>query len=297
MQGIVADVVTKTEFPAPGRPVVLCADDFALADGVSRAILDLARAGRLSATSAMTNRPGWPHLAPALREFDGRLGVGLHLTLTLGEPLGAMPRLAPGGAFPSLSSLMRSALLGGLPRGEIEDEIDRQLAAFEAALGRPPDFVDGHQHIHVLPGIRAGLLQALERRGCRGQVWLRDPSDRLGAILRRRVAVRKALTVRALASGFAGAAHAAGFDTNEGFSGYSPFDPGRDAAADFARFLEALGPRPVVMCHPGHVDAELAGLDPVVEARAREYAYLASEEFADLLRARGVTLALRPTGF
>jgi predicted glycoside hydrolase/deacetylase ChbG (UPF0249 family) len=100
--------------------------------------------------------------------------------------------------------------------------------------------------------------------------------------------------VRALASGFGRSVRAAGFDTNAGFSGFSPFDPARDIAADFARFFEALGPRPVVMCHPGHVDAELAGLDPVIEPRAREHAYLASDAFGDLLQAKSVTLVPRP---
>ncbi len=280
---------------AARRPVVLCADDFALTEGVSRAILDLAEAGRVSATSAMTNRPCWPRLASDLRELDGRLGVGLHLNLTLGAPLGAMPRLAPRGVLPGLSTFLQGALLGQLPPDEIGGEIDRQLDAFEAALGRPPDFVDGHQHVHVLPGIRAVLLAVLNRRGWRGRVWLRDPSDRPGAILRRRVAMRKALTVRALASGFGRAAHDAGLDTNEGFSGFSPFDPARDTGSDFARFLEALGPRPVVMCHPGRADAELATLDPVVAAREQEYAYLASDQFWNLLEAKAVSLVPRPT--
>ncbi len=204
-----------------------------------------------------------------------------------------MPQLAPNGALPALSEVLRRGFFGQLELAEIGEEIDRQLTAFESALGRPPDFVDGHQHVHVLPGIRNALLKALGDRGWKERVWLRDPCDRLGAILRRRVAVGKALTVRALARGFAEAARAAGFQVNEGFSGFTPFDAARDPAADFPRFFEALGPRPVVMCHPGYVDAELAGLDPVVEPRAQEYAYLASERFADLLGRRAVTLVPR----
>ena len=99
--------------------------------------------------------------------------------------------------------------------------------------------------------------------------------------------------MRALATGFAQAARAAGFSVNEGFSGFSPFDPAGDVAAEFARAFDALGPRPVVMCHPGHVDAELAALDPVVASREREYAYLASEAFGELLRSRRVALVPR----
>jgi predicted glycoside hydrolase/deacetylase ChbG (UPF0249 family) len=276
------------------RQVVLCADDFGLTEGVSQGILELARLERLSATSAMTNRPWWPRLAPTLGQLGARFGVGLHLNLTLGEPLGAMPHMASGGCFPPLSHVLPRAFSRRLPLGEIGAEIERQMTAFEAALGRPPDFVDGHQHVHVLPGIREELLKALARRGWAGHLWLRDPSDRLAAIVRRRVSARKALTVRLLASGFARQARRAGFDVNEGFSGFSPFDPARDAAADFAAFFDALGPRPVVMCHPGHVDAELAGLDPVGEPRTREYAYLASNGFLDLLERRAIALVPRP---
>ena len=45
------------------------------------------------------------------------------------------------------------------------------------------------------------------------------------------------------------------------------------------------------MCHPGRVDAELARLDPLTARREEEFAYLASEEFADLLAREGATLA------
>ncbi len=44
------------------------------------------------------------------------------------------------------------------------------------------------------------------------------------------------------------------------------------------------------MCHPGKVDDELRRLDPVTDQREREYAYLAGDEFAALLRAQGVVL-------
>jgi len=279
--------------PSP-RSVVLCADDFGMTEGVSRGIVKLARMGRLSATSVMTNRPWWPRLAPHLKELNGQVGVGLHLTLTLGEPLGAMPAFAPGGTFPAYGDLLRPAVSGSLPLHEISAEIDRQLGAFEAAFARPPDFVDGHQHVHVLPGIRRALLRVLQGRGLRGRVWVRDPGDRAAAIIERRVALGKALVVKGLATGFARAARLAGFATNQGFSGFSPFDAKRDTADDFRRFFAHLGARPIVMCHPGHVDAELRTLDPVVEPRQREYDYLSSPEFGALLEAEAIKLVPSP---
>jgi len=45
-----------------------------------------------------------------------------------------------------------------------------------------------------------------------------------------------------------------------------------------------------VMCHPGEVDDTLRRLDPVTDQRAREYAFLAGDAFADLLRSQGVAL-------
>ncbi len=273
------------------RPLVLCADDYGMNPGVNRAILELAEEGRLSAASCMTNAPGWPEAARALPLADGRLGIGLHLTLTWGRPLGPMPSHAPSGDMPSLGASMARALAGRAPIGEIRDEIARQLDAFQDALGRRPDFVDGHQHVHVLPGIRSALLDVMSMRGLAGRVWLRDPSDRVGSIVRRGLAAGKALLVGALASGFRKAALEAGFQTNEGFSGFSAFDPDRDPGSDMVRYLTDLGPRPVLMCHPGRPDPDP---DPIAEARAREWRYLGSSAFPALLEAHGLELAPRP---
>ncbi|HEY8382789.1 MAG TPA: ChbG/HpnK family deacetylase [Microvirga sp.] len=280
--------------PETQRSVVLCADDFALTEGVSRGILELAEAGRISATSAMTNRPAWADLAGTLKPLAGRIGVGLHLNFTTGEPLGPLQELAPSGRFPEIKPLMRQAFAGRLPRAELRGEIERQLDAFVGAFGSPPAFVDGHQHAHVLPVIRGELLAALGARGWQGRVWLRDPSDRVGPILRRQVSWRKALVVGGLAFGFRRAARAAGFDTNEGFSGYSPFDLATTPERVFGQAFLALGPRPLVMCHPGYWDEGLRALDPDVESRDFEKDYLRSEAFDRLLAERGLRLAPRP---
>ena len=269
--------------------IILCADDYAISPGVSRGIVELARMGRLSATSAMSVAPDWPRLARDLDGLGDGIAVGLHLTFTGLAPLGGMPRFAPDGRFPSLGQVVQGALMRRLPVAEIADEIDRQLDAFRKELGREPDFVDGHQHVHALPGIRGALLAALMKRGLAGRVWLRDPADRAVSILRRRVEVQKALVVGALAFGFAGAARRAGFGVNDGFSGFSAFDPQADLRADFASYLIAPGPAHLVMCHPGHVDPGDT-LDEVVESRERERAFLGSDAFAALLAERKVTL-------
>ncbi len=260
--------------PGP-RKIILCADDFALTDGVSQAILELLAQGALSATGAMTNRPHWPRLAQELVTFSGRADLGLHLNLTCAEPLSQMPVVAPSGRFPALGELARMALVSSQARAEIAAEVARQLDAFEQHAGRAPDFVDGHQHVHVLPGVRRAVLDAVAHRYGRAEVYLRNPADRLAAIRARGVAVNKALVIAGLATGFAAAATRRGIPVNDGFSGASPFDPTRDFAQDFERYLIMPGKRHLVMCHPGHIDEELSKLDPVTSTRPLEYEFLA----------------------
>lgn len=280
-----------SEVGGPGRRVVLCADDYAMNVGVSEGILALAEAGRISATSCMANAPGWRAGASALLPLRGRIGIGMHLSLTWGAALGPMPSLAPSGAFLPLGEIMRRSFMRKVPPAEIEAEIERQLDAFTEALGHPPDFVDGHQHVHVLPVVRSALLAVLSRRGLAGKLWLRDSGDRIPAIMARRIAGPKALLVHGLAQGFRSAATRAGFATNVGFSGFSPFDPSRPVGSDVERYLMALGPAPLVMCHPGRADAGDAD-DEIAAARHAEFAYLSSDAFADLLRRK--TLSLTP---
>jgi predicted glycoside hydrolase/deacetylase ChbG (UPF0249 family) len=251
--------------------IILCADDYAMTEGISRAIGELAAAQRLSATSVMVNSTHWPAAAPRLRAHRGHLSIGLHLNLTLGTPVGPMPRLTPAGTFPGPRGLVLRAFLGLLEGGEIRAEIERQLDRFEAGLQFPPDHIDAHQHIHVLPWVRGALLQAVQRRYPTRPPLLRDPADGLAAIAARRMAVPKAMSISALALGFARAARRRGLPVNDGFAGFSDFDETVPYADELHGALLQPGRRHLVMCHPGHPDVELACLDPVVARRRMEY--------------------------
>jgi chitin disaccharide deacetylase len=251
--------------------LVLCADDYALTEGVARAIGELAAARRISAASALVTTRHWPAMAQRLVVHRGRIAVGLHLNFTLGAPLGAMPRFAPRGAFPKRIVVLARALSGLIPRREIGAEIERQLDAFERHLGFAPDHIDGHEHMHVLPGIRGCLFAAVARRYPGVKPLIRDPSDSWSVIRARGATPGKAMAVAALASGFAAGATRRGIPTNRGFSGFSGFDVNEPYAQELERALREPGARHIVMCHPGHPDAELAAIDPVVERRRMEY--------------------------
>jgi predicted glycoside hydrolase/deacetylase ChbG (UPF0249 family) len=270
-----------------GHAVVLCADDYGYRPGVSAAIRRLAAAGRLSATSALVTFPDWRDAAAHLGELAGTVDVGLHLNLVEGAPLGPMPRLAPAGRFPTIGMLARMALGGGIDRGEIRDEVRRQVDAFTAAAGRLPDYLDGHQHAHALPGVGAAVLAALAEATGHHAIPVRDPSDRLARVVRRGGAVGKALAIAGLTRGFGRIAHRRGVPINDGFAGVYDFAPTADLDTAFARFLSHRGARHLVMCHPG---AGEATDDPIAAARLRETAYLSSDLFAERLARGGLRL-------
>lgn len=258
--------------------IILCADDFALTDGVSTGIAELAADGRLSATSVLVTGPHWPVHVDHLQSLRQRLAVGLHFNLTLGRPLGAMPWLCPQGAFPPVGTVVRSSIARHIEPVEIATELGRQLDAFEAGFGAAPDFIDGHQHVHALPVVRGALLDILQRRYAGRALLVRDPADTAAAILGRSAAVKKSLVLATLARGFGDAVRAAGFLTNTSFSGVSAFDERKSYRAELDRFFLLPTLRHLVMCHPGFVDDELPTLDPVVGRRLDELSTLKGYE-------------------
>ncbi len=269
--------------------VRFCADDYGISPGVSHGICELAAQGRLSATGVMAGMASWPGEAGRLRELDGVLAVGLHLTLTDQRPLGAMPSLAPAGKMPGIGALIAHSLAGRLPIGEVEDEIIRQLDSFESHFGRPPDFVDGHQHVHLLPGIRRIVLSLFETRLDRRRCWLRDCSDALMPVLRRPLPL-KAGFIAVLGRPLVHAARARGIRSNRGFSGF--YDAARlPFEAALPRMLDGALDGHLLMIHPGHVDDLLVGLDSLTAPRQAEWQCLMADGFPERLAKWGLALA------
>ena len=264
---------------AAGRVVAICADDVGLVDGVADTVVALAAAARLNAASCVTTAPSWRHAAARLRARPASLELGLHFNLSEGAPLSAELRSAwP--TFPGLARLLVGAAVGTLPLAAIAAEFRAQAAAFADALGREPAFVDGHQHVHALRGVRDVVLDAVD-------AWRAIPAVRStahvcgpAAALKRRViaasggrALERALVAR-------GIAHNAVL--------LGAYDFASDYRALVQRWL-AAAPREgaLLFCHPGDV---ADGADAVAAARRREAEYLGSAEFAADLAAAGVTI-------
>lgn len=288
-------MTAPTGLPAgTDRPrLLLCADDYGIAPGVGIAIRELVAAGRVSVVSCMAASPHWPVEAALLRPLGERVGVGLHLTLSGLAPLGPMPRLAPGGRPPSLGRVLRHALTGRLDVAELASEIGRQIDAFADAFGQPPAFVDGHHHVHQLPGVGEALLDLIGRR-LGPQTWVRYCDEPLPELWARGITPRKAALISLAGRAFAHAGRRLGVPGNSGFRGIYGFTDRISYDRLFARFLAKPRDGMLVMCHPGLADAALAAADRVTAAREVEYRFLRGPTSAAALDAAGVRLVTRP---
>ncbi len=143
------------------------ADDWGLSKAINEGILELAREGRLRSASCMANVPYLEHKSRELLAF-ARAGVDLylHLNFTYGQPL-TMTH-----ASPHKILLLKSAL-GLLEAHEVRREIEAQFDQL-LALGFPVVGVNGHHHVHLLPGICGPLQTVMVERGIKKLLMLDD---------------------------------------------------------------------------------------------------------------------------
>jgi len=260
------------------RRIVLCADDYGLTKPINTAIRGLIETRRINATSVMVIAPGFDKSeADALAQTAGQHAqIGLHVTLT-----------APFKDFRPLNDTLRAALLRQLDGKTIRDEIESQIKAFIAAFGRPPDFADGHQHVHLFPQIRDVFLTAVAEFA--PNAWVRQCGRAPGAPHKLRD--RKALILDVLSVRFRRKAAARGLKSNPAFAGTYDFGPSADFPALFARFLDGLPGWHMTSPPSGKVDAQLRQLDPLTDLRERELEFLHSDDYPALLATKRAALA------
>jgi predicted glycoside hydrolase/deacetylase ChbG (UPF0249 family) len=277
------------------RRIWLCADDYGMAPGVSEAIRELIRRERLNATSVMMVSPhiggGEVEALKALNSGRKLAAIGLHVTLTgpfksLGNSFVPLRR----GQFPPLNEMIRLALMRRLNVEILADEISTQLRSFVDAFGHTPDFIDGHQHVHLLPQVRDAFISVVANEA--PNVWVRQ-CGRVAAAPRLRDPKGVALDLMSLR--FRKQSERLGLTTNPAFAGAYNFTPKAEFAKIFPRFLKDLPEGGLIMCHPGFVDAALKNVDPVTTLREHEFAFFASDAFPRLLAEHGLALA-RPSG-
>ncbi|WP_332459888.1 ChbG/HpnK family deacetylase [Bordetella genomosp. 9] len=258
--------------------IVVCADDFGMNRAINEGIVGLAVAHRLSAVGCLSQAPAFRRDAPRLRDLD--VDVGLHLNFT--EPLGAS------GLYMPLPRLIACAYGHLLDTGRLKRQIERQLDAFEFTMGRMPDFIDGHQHVHQLPQIRNALFSVLERRYPDRKPWLRYTAPgRLDGVpkpLRRKAHIIAALGSRA----FAREAGRAGLRTNRRFLGVYDFQGGAQAYDDLLKvWLRNACEGDLLMCHPALPAGGGKGMDA---QRGAEYQVLSKPGLSEWLMRNGLRI-------
>jgi chitin disaccharide deacetylase len=273
------------------RRIWLCADDYGISPGVNRAIRDLIEKRRLNATSVMVVGPAIGRdeasALTAVASANPRCAIGLHVTLTAPfRPLTMHFRPTEGGLFLPHIKLLRRGLVGRLDSELIQTEVTIQLATFTELFGRAPDFVDGHQHVQLFPGVRNAFLAAVKQAA--PNAWTRQCGrDRPWA---QRLDSPKALVLDVLSAQFRHRAARTELAFNPAFAGAYDFSKQPDFGALMHQFLQGMPENGVVMCHPGIVDDVLISLDPLTTQREREYAFLGGKDFLPQLAASQVTL-------
>lgn len=145
------------------KRLIVNADDFGLTAGVSRGILEAHRRGIVTSTTLMANLPVDGALLAELKV--SRLGVGLHLNLTLGQPI------SPAEEIPSLldadGKFFRDPLRQAAEAkpAEMELELRAQLATFIRLRGRKPTHLDSHHHVGRHLPIREVVIALAEELG------------------------------------------------------------------------------------------------------------------------------------
>ena len=260
------------------RQLVINADDFGFSEGINRGIMEAFYAGALRSTSVMVGMPAFADAvlrARAAGSSNGEsLGIGLHFTLTVGKPLTRAPSLVDErtGDFLRIGSLVRRSLQRRIRTREVADECAAQIARAREA-GIRLTHLDGHHHVHLLPGVREGVRSVVQAEDI---PVVRRPRE---ALVRVPLWQRR-LPERALLRAFAREMTPAswGVRMTENFVG-STLLGARRFHHGLLRVLNDLPSGTTeLMVHPGHVPEPLPGDDPYTTQRERELRALLSPD-------------------
>jgi hopanoid biosynthesis associated protein HpnK len=281
----------RTGRAGPAR-LIINADDLGLCKEVNEGIVRAFDEGLVTSASLMPTGEAFAHaveLALARPELD----LGVHLALSETKPVSppdAIPSLVtPEGRFPrSWRAFLGRYLARRVSREEMERELRAQLERV-AETGLRCSHLDGHQHLHLLPGLLPIVTRLAEEYGI-GAV--RYPHQRrwqanggVGRRLRRRV---EACGLGLLCRLGARRLRAAGLLLSNDFRGFG--EAGAWSEESLIRTLADVdGGLTELCCHPGAND----GVDARLHwgyAWEQELAALTSDEVRAARAEAGVTL-------
>lgn len=283
------------------KNLIVNADDFGWTEGVNRGIAEAFRHGIVTSTSLVANGEAFAN-AVELAQATPDLGVGVHLNLSDGPPMtereAVKSLLNDQGRFAGgPKSLLLRRASGGLLLDEVEREWDAQIQKVRRA-GIVPTHLDGHKHVHMLPGLFEVALKLAKRHGIGAvRVALEASSLRAalasGAKQNAGVVMKQGVEARGLkllARDARELAERAGIATADYFCGIA--QTGELTREGVEELLKNLPEGTTeLMCHPGYADAAL-GKTPtrLQESRQAELKILTDTGIRNLVASQGIRL-------
>jgi hopanoid biosynthesis associated protein HpnK len=283
------------------KNLIVNADDLGWTEGVNRGIVEAHRRGLVSSTSLIANGRAFAS-AITVRRNHPELGIGVHLNLSDGPPTAPAEAVsgllnASGQLHGNPESLLLRIARRSLPFEEVEREWDAQIAKIKGA-GLSPTHVDGHKHVHMLPGLFELALRLARKHGV-GAIRIALEESRLRSVLSRGGAQKtkavlkqgvQARGLKLLARDARDIAERAGITTSDYFCGIA--QTGVMTQEGVERLLETLPDGTTeFMCHPGYLDDDLRQSPTrLQESRERELEILTHPEIRKLVATKGIRL-------
>lgn len=283
------------------KNLIVSADDLGWTDGVNRGIVEAFHHGIVTSTSLLANGAAFAGGVEAARSAPG-LGVGVHLNLSDGPPVAGgetvTSLLNDDGEFAGgPESLLLRRVRGGLSLAEVENEWDAQIQKVRDA-GITPTHLDGHKHVHMLPGLFEIALK-LAKRHTIGAIRVSLEASSLRAALssgaKRNVGIVMKQGVQArglklLARDAREQAARAGVSTADYFCGIA--QTGELTLAGVEQFVRSLPDGTTeLMCHPGYADAALEKTPTrLQDSRQTELHILTDTGIRNLVASLGIRL-------
>ncbi|MGC1905035.1 MAG: ChbG/HpnK family deacetylase [Candidatus Acidiferrum sp.] len=283
------------------KNLIVNADDLGWTAGVNRGILEAHRNGIVTSASLLANGASFADGIDAAKSTPG-LGVGVHLNLSDGAPVApcelVTSLLNNDGEFNGgPENLLMRIARGALETNEVEQEWEAQIEKVREA-GIQPTHLDGHKHVHMLPGLFEIAIRLAKRNNI-GAIRIAHEASSLRAALsaddeRHTATVLKqgvqARGLKLLARDARQQARHAGISTSDYFCGIAQTgEMTKDGVAQLLRSLPEGTTE--LMCHPGYVDQALQHSPTRLQnSRATELAILTDSEIRNLVASQGIRL-------
>jgi len=283
------------------KSLIVNADDLGWTEGVNRGIAEANRNGIVTSTSLLANGAAFA-LGVEMARTSPALGVGVHLNLSDGPPVAPRELVTSlvndkGNFQGGPENLLMRMGRRRLSLKEVEIEWEAQVEKVWAA-GILPTHLDGHKHVHMLPGLFEIALRLAKRRGIGAvRVALEESSLRAalsaGAQKRGSLVMRQGVQARGLkllARDAREMAEHAGIATADYFCGIA--QTGELTREGVMQLMKNLPEGTTeLMCHPGYVDADLEkSATRLQKSREMEMAILTSTEIRNLVASQGIRL-------